>query len=272
MNPYNITHAGDGPGGLGWIMHANVWNNPERDDSDWEHRQTAHYRVINDITINGEWEPIWNFKGSFDGNGKTITYGPDITLINVNVYFPSPGLFSLISHGTVKDLTIRGDLNVNRLYNVGGLVGEIDFGTLSNITVNLNITAHIPDDHANGLRVGGIAALSLGTTTIRDCSYTGNITATIDTYPNLRVGGIVGQANGGTIINNVVYNSSVTSKFKGADISTDVHRIVGVNADDHTPRYDFNLANNRALSTMAINDAVIPVENTGAGTYDGANF
>ncbi|QWC00131.1 Ig-like domain-containing protein [Mycoplasmatota bacterium] len=114
----------------------------------------AHYILINDLDLTDEtWTPIGNgimnsFKGTFDGNGFTIS--------NISITAPSKvkdlGLFSVIgSSGLVQNLTvhnirIENSINKDNPSIFGGIAGKI-LGTVKNITVSgnyqviINVTA-----------------------------------------------------------------------------------------------------------------------------------
>lgn len=129
--------------------------------------------------IKGEevsWEPIGNydlddthiFKGTFDGNNKTISN----IYINTDRYYQ--GTFGT-SEGKIKSLTINGEI-VSNGYYIGGIVGY-NGGEI----VNSKNDAHI--EGAN--HVGGIAGLN--DYFIEKCCNTGEIYAS-----DGNVGGIVG--------------------------------------------------------------------------------
>lgn len=99
---------------------------------------SAHYVLMNDIDltewiaeetpVNG-WLPISTFKGSFDGNGKTIS-GLTINRTNDN----NIGLFGSVSNATLKNLTIESPI-ITGGSNVGSLAGEVSGTTVENITI-----------------------------------------------------------------------------------------------------------------------------------------
>ena len=143
----------------------------------------------NDIVLSGEWTPIGNgsrsgssytgssFKGTFDGNGKTIS--------NLEITAPTEdataGLFGVVDGGTVKNLILEVDVNVPSDECAGGAIGLLTGGgTASNITVNGTVTVN------NG---GGVVGRMLIDGTITDCVNNADITAS-----KANVGGIVGAA------------------------------------------------------------------------------
>lgn len=74
---------------------------------------------------------------------------------------------------------------------VGGLIGEMNGGTISNSAVNGSVTVDV--DATDGY-IGGLVGQSLAETSISSSSYTGNIHAGSD-----RVGGIIGYLLTGTL-------------------------------------------------------------------------
>ncbi len=123
------------------------------------------------------WEPIGEdgsrFTGTFDGNGFTIS----------DLYIDRPtetyiGLFGLIDDGEVHNIGVV-DAEVNGDWNVGGLVGWNDGGTISNSYVTGEVTGE--------RSVGGLIGVNWGT--ISNSFSTADVTKT----GNWNVGGLVGS-------------------------------------------------------------------------------
>lgn len=144
-----------------------------------------------DITLTGEWTPIGNYEqkytGTFDGNGKTIT---GLTIDQKETSFL--GLIGYLgSGGKVQNLTLE-NVNLNGNWNVGGVVGYNNNGTVTACTASGSI---------NGKeRVGGIVG----------CNYLGTVTACYNTSSTVNgsylIGGVVGQNNKGIVT--ACYNAS----------------------------------------------------------------
>ena len=165
-----------------------------------------------DITLSGEWTPIGNgartgssytgssFKGTFNGNGKTISGVEKTTTTSADT---AVGLFGVVDGGTVKDLNVIVDINVPSSACAGGAIGLLTGGgAASNITVGGNMTVN------NG---GGIVGRMLIDGTISDCVNNADITAS-----KANVGGIVGAAYYTAIdkemtIKNCVNNGTITT-------------------------------------------------------------
>ena len=178
---------------------------------------TIYFKLTADIDLGTEnWVPIcasaekgWvsvanSFNANFDGNGKTVTFTGTYT---GDVW--AKGLFSAIG-GYVHDLTIRGDISIEK-GRVGSLASMAMAGAkIENITSYINITAG--NDQVGGIvgycatndvkiincknygtiigrdLVGGIMGGSWTNVTFTDCVNHGNVTATGN-----RAGGICGE-------------------------------------------------------------------------------
>lgn len=147
--------------------------------------------LTGNITLTGEWTPIGNYEqkytGTFDGNGKTIT---GLTIDQKETSFL--GLIGYLgSGGKVQNLTLE-NVNLNGNWNVGGVVGYNNNGTVTACTASGSI---------NGKeRVGGIVG----------CNYLGTVTACYNTSSTVNgsylIGGVVGQNNKGIVT--ACYNAS----------------------------------------------------------------
>ena len=150
------------------------------------------------IDLNNEpWTPIGNFtegnkiyyEGTFDGGGHTISG------LNVTGKFRCASLFGAVKGGTIKNLTVAG--NVSHNYNftgldchVGGIVGSaLDAATIENCSNNCSVTG------GSGDFIGGIAGSNIDNARIIDCYNVGTITGTFN-----GTGGVTG-INMGTISN-----------------------------------------------------------------------
>ena len=169
------------------------------------------------IDLNNEpWTPIGNYtttneifyEGTFDGGGHTISN------LNVTDRFICAGLFGAVKGGTIKNLTVAGNVSHNYFVgqsgHVGGIVGgALDAATIENCSNNCSVTGSSSDF------IGGIAGSNIDGARIIDCYNVGTITGTIN-----GTGGVTGL-NMGAISN--CYN---VGTFKG---SSAVGEIVGNN-------------------------------------------
>ena len=145
---------------------------------------TLNITLTDNITLTGEWTPIADYAGTFDGNGKTITG------LNFNQSTTSDvGLFATIAGGgTVKNLTLA-DVNITAATYAGAVAGQND-GTIENCSVTGSVASHV--DGADSF-VGGITGENHGT--ITGCAAAGSVTVENGSY----VGGIAGWHRGGSI-------------------------------------------------------------------------
>ena len=149
--------------------------------------RSAHYLLINDITLTGYRTPIGTynspFTGNFDGGGYSIS--------GLAINAPSDrnqGLFGYISTaGVVKNLNL---VNVNNIAeeSVGSVAG-LSYGTLQNISVTGRVEGN---RNQWDVTVGGIVGQNLGL--VENCSFSGEVVGA-----STSIGGIVGLLNGGTV-------------------------------------------------------------------------
>ena len=183
------------------------------------------FQLIDDVDLdNHEWTPIGNstnpFKGTFDGNGKTVK-NLLITGNNSNV-----GLFGMTTEGEIKnlavenakvsgrlnvgvvagtpytskytDITVRGHVEVNGMAYVGGVGGKNAYADWANITVDVDEASYV---NANSIEngtayrsyVGGVVGFNgEGGHSFK------NITSNIDVKGStIDVGGLFGIAHYG---------------------------------------------------------------------------
>ena len=172
---------------------------------------------------NEEWTPIANYtttneifyEGTFDGGGYTISG------LNVTGKFRCASLFGAVKGGTIKNLTVAG--NVSHNYSstgldchVGGIVGSaLDAATIENCSNNCSVTG------GSGDFIGGIAGSNIDNARIIDCYNVGTITGTI-----METGGVTGF-NMGTISNcynvgtiKMLHNSNAVGEIVGNNVGT----------------------------------------------------
>ena len=157
------------------------------------------YAVLTaNIDLNNEpWTPIGNYtegnqiyyEGTFDGGGHTISG------LNVMGNFRYASLFGAVKGGTIKNLTVAGNVSHNYYStvldcHVGGIVGgALDAATIENCSNNCSVTG------SSRNYIGGIAGSNIDGARIIDCYNVGTITGTI-----YETGGVTGL-NMGTISN-----------------------------------------------------------------------
>lgn len=161
------------------------------------------------------WEPIGNihkvYKGTFDGNNKTITN------LYINNIQENMGLFGYINQSTIKNLTFVNANVTNTKSNTGILVGQaVNGSTLQNIKISETCRMKGGADYTGGIAgvfvgnayncvnyatvqgtkgVGGLFGCYAGTDNfITACANYGKVTASSEL-----VGGLVGYFASGTI-------------------------------------------------------------------------
>lgn len=142
-------------------------------------------KLANDIDLNDKlWTPIgiYNdsktyFKGTFDGQGHTVS-GVNVVESRKN----GVGFFGKVYTGTIKNLTVAGNITTDNCNYVGGIVGH-GYATVVDCVFRGNVGS------ANTMQVGGIAGS--GGFTVTRCSVYGNVTA------ECWAGGIVGNCQDG---------------------------------------------------------------------------
>ena len=104
------------------------------------------------------------FRGTFDGQGHTITYSYDFS----DNYC---GLFSFISGATIRNLRVEGDV-VTRGIHYGALIGYGN-GTMlvENVVTNVNITG----EHSGVTGNGGMIGALYGDITFNNCATLGEM-------------------------------------------------------------------------------------------------
>lgn len=163
-------------------------------------------KLANDIDLKNElWTPIGiyndsetHFKGTFDGQNHTVS-----GLKVVESGKKGVGFFGKAFTGTIKNLTVEGNITADGCDYVGGIVGH-GYATITNCVFKGDITNN------SGYQIGGIAGS--GGFTITNCSVYGNI------HGESWVGGIAGNVqDGGAYINCYVEGViSANSSYGGA--------------------------------------------------------
>ena len=164
-------------------------------------------RLVNDIDFkNGTFTGIGNvnnhYKGTFDGNGKTIS---NIKIINKA---KGTGLFNYVEGATISNLTIKNvTVNSSAAYYecTGALIG-CAYGVNLN---NINVSSGTIYGKNNTASIVGVTYKSTGKTVVNNVQNSASIIAA----GGLGVGGLVGTSEGGVLIDisNSINYGSVTS-------------------------------------------------------------
>lgn len=148
-------------------------------------------KLLEDVTVS-DWCVPGTFRGTFDGNGKTLTITSvkevhsenDTSTGETKTYSGFLGIL----RGTVKSLTIKNSgFGSTKCDYTGAVAGKIDLGTIDSVNVErTTVTAK---------NCAGLIAGYNNYGFIKNCYAGGNATLTTVTS-SLSAGGITGQNNG----------------------------------------------------------------------------
>lgn len=222
---------------------------------------TGHFILGDNIDLqNEEWiTSLYEFTGSFDGNGYTIS-NLKITRDGVN----NIGLFGKASGAAIRNLNLN-NVDIRGADNVGGLVG---FTKANTVIEDCSITGAGQIKGAGS--VGGIVGKA-DNTTISKCYSTVNVTGT-----NEYIGGIAGYNHYSLNIQQCCSNSNVSGKRYVGGI------LGGKNSTDNSVRIE-NCCSLGAVTVTAgfaggvigyswyaaIKDCYAAGQISGAGSYKG---
>ncbi|MCK9478439.1 MAG: Ig-like domain-containing protein [Firmicutes bacterium] len=159
---------------------------------------TYHFKLLNDITLTGDWVPLCYydavFSGSLDGDGFAVKN------LSMTSGYTHGGLFAK-SDGTIKNLgvEIKIDGSVNASTYLGGLVGH-NSGDVINCYAKGNIiceSSAIKDAYVGGLIGYNANGNISGCRFVGDVSCTGSRSAAF----NRSAGGLIGYLNSGVLDN-----------------------------------------------------------------------
>ena len=210
-------------------------------------------RLGNDINLSGiDFPGIGHagngfaFRGTFDGNGKTVS---NVTISNNNM----TGFFGNAIGATIKNLTLN-NIHYTSNHWLGGILG---YSTDANVTIDNchvnkgELTCSAEETASgwdNGDKVGGIVGLlgprcvvkncsvselqitgyrDLGGIvgcnqgTVKNCTVGANVDIIVNTTPHAyNANDIVGRNNGGTLENNTGTARSITRPARQATVAT----------------------------------------------------
>ena len=167
-------------------------------------------KLTADIDLNSkEWTPIGTqgnpFKGVFDGGQHSVA---NLKLENTDDSGSAMiGLFGNINSGTVSNLTVSGEVSEGGIACDGGITGNAASATIVNCISSVKIIDTM------GSYIGGIAGNISGNTTIKNCSYTGEMSGVDYTC----AGGIVGQIEGSGKVQNSYVVGTLAVPANGSD-------------------------------------------------------
>lgn len=256
-----------------------------------------YYQLVKDLTLSSsDWTPIgtstYPFKGTFDGNNKTITLGikadanqaqaglfgtiatgAKVEKLAVNITSggitstasaaPSnAGAIAAINNGTIDQCYVTGDgsiLSANGSESYAGGIAGSNGGTISNCYNLIPVKV----DNGTTAYAGGIAGHNTGT--VKKCFASGEVSTAAQTHTTEAAGGIVGFNDGagsGKITNCVAVNSKVLVN-KGSNS----HRVIGTGGNKNDVN---NFSHHEMTLITKAADTYDPLEGT-ALTKDNAN-
>ena len=167
-DPYLITSAED--------FAAITWQN-----------SSGYFKLTDNITVTKPCDAT--FKGTFDGDGYTVTLQLDVTSGNA-------GLFATTGNGAViKNLTVDADVTSNvasTSYGTAGLVGVAGYPL---VLENCGVTGIIKNTSTSsnsGVYVGGLVGYLQDNLTLKNCFVAANISSVSSQY-NSVAGGMIGK-------------------------------------------------------------------------------
>ena len=136
------------------------------------------------------------FKGTFYGNGHTLTFDATATAEGCAPFFAIDG-------ATFKCLNVGGAISTDKKLAAGIAAHTYGDCTIQNCRSSVAITTSVSDD---GTHAGFIAIQESGTLNITNCLFDGSITGSRTT----NCGGFVGWRNGTLTFNNCFQNGTLS--------------------------------------------------------------
>ena len=163
-----------------------------------------NYKLVNDLSTSSQFSSsTYNFNGTFDGNGYSITVNQDKDGERLGLFY------NINRYGTVKNLTVKGSFKSINAVQYNGSITGANWGIIKDCVneATLDIES-VSNDKV--LDAGGIAGFNGNDTSlIENCVNKGKLTANAR-----RLGGIVGRLSSATIKN--CENYGEVNTYQGA--------------------------------------------------------
>ena len=224
-----------------------------------------YYKLVNSLTLTSaflsQFKPIGTsanpFKGTFDGNGKTITGFTHTATTD------GAGFFGYVNGGTIKNLTLSNVNLTSSAKYVGAFAGSM---TNNSSLIGCTLTAggssgtsRVKQTGAESEGTGGLVGY-IHTSTVRDCETRGGMTAantiTVESASE-QVGGVVGRS-----IKGYISNTATTYRSSSVSVSG-TSRVGGVVGHQNAGYIRCN--NDGQTDGLCVNQATV----TGSGNYVG---
>lgn len=229
-----------------------------------EDYEGEYFKLLNNIDLNDQqWTPIGmlgaEFKGTFDGNGKTISG------LYISASTDNQALFGVLGgEGTVKNLTVEGSVNTSANYAAG--VVASNYGS---ITMCINkVTVSSSASYAGGIT----ATNSEGS--ISCCGNEASISST--SFSGQKIGGIAGEASGnidacynyGNISNSYGYSTGGIVGYGYNCVINNCYNSASINCN----KLCGGIANFVATLTSCYNVGIISTHDNESGAVIGAQL
>ncbi|MBQ7347156.1 MAG: hypothetical protein IJW55_04295 [Clostridia bacterium] len=150
----------------------------EAEANDWYSGKTV--KLLADLTLPAGTASIADFKGTLDGNGKSVSG------------LTAP-LFAKLTGATVKDLTLNGTITYEGSQCGALACQSYDTVTLENVVNNCDISFTQTGSNASG---AGLVGFSNAKIIVTDCVNNGDVAAKSENNISVDVGGIIGYVKG----------------------------------------------------------------------------
>ena len=175
-NPYTISSVND------WNSFAYYVSSGTNNYSGKYVRLDANISVSEMVGLND----VNSFRGTFLGNGKTLTFTKGSSESKFNEEYCAP--FRYTNGATITNLKVTGDIYTERKFGAGLIARPNGITTITDCYVSTVIHSHVSGDGTHG----GYLAYPQGNVNFSDCVYTGRLFTTNGTT---KCGGFVGWHN-----------------------------------------------------------------------------
>ena len=168
------------------------------------------YKLTKDIEVTKPYTS--SFRGTFDGDGHTVT-------LKLNVTSGNAGLFSETGSGAmIENVVVDADVTSTASYSypsTGGLIGKVS-GTTT--ITNCGVTGTVSNtatSTSSAVYIGGLVGYQAANLTINDCYTTCKVTSS-NLYSSSSTGGLIGkESNYYTLSATNCYTTGAVTAAKG---------------------------------------------------------